>query len=192
MRRFAKRIGELKMPATAIRTFLIRASTLLLTLAAIAPVIAQPAVRAIVQPAGERKAAPQFALKDSAGKTINLTDYRGKVLLLDFWATWCTGCKMEIPWFSEFEKAYSARGFAVVGVSMDESGWRVVKPFLAETRIPYPILLGDDRTAQRFGIQALPDTFLIDRSGKVAAAYKASVVDKNDVEANIKALLSER
>jgi cytochrome c biogenesis protein CcmG/thiol:disulfide interchange protein DsbE len=164
---------------------------LLLTLAA-ATAVAQPAVRAIVQPASERKAAPQFSLKDSTGKTINLTDYRGKVLLLDFWATWCTGCKMEIPWFSEFEKAYGARGFAVVGVSMDESGWSVVKPFLAKNHLPYPILLGDGPTARRFGIRALPDTFLIDRQARVAAAYRASLVDKNDVEANIKALLSER
>jgi cytochrome c biogenesis protein CcmG/thiol:disulfide interchange protein DsbE len=179
------------MTDTATRTFFVSASMLLLTLAP-AAAVAQPAVRAVVQPASERKAAPQFALKDSTGKTINLTDYRGKVLLLDFWATWCTGCKMEIPWFSEFEKAYGARGFAVVGVSMDESGWSVVKPFLAENHLPYPILLGDGPTAQRFGIQSLPDTFLIDRQGRVAAAYKAGLVDKNDVEANIKALLSER
>lgn len=96
------------MTDTATRTFLVAASMLLLTLAP-ATAIAQPAVRAIVQPASERKAAPQFALKDSTGKTINLTDYRGKVLLLDFWATWCTGCKIEIPWFSEFEKAWCAR-----------------------------------------------------------------------------------
>ena len=99
---------------------------------------------------------------------------------------------MEIPWFSEFQKAYGAQGFVVVGVSMDESGWTVVKPFLAKTHVPYPTLLGDDPTAQRFGIQSLPDTFLIDRSGRVAAAYKARLVDKNDIEANIKALLSER
>ena len=165
---------------------------LLLTLVAPATAVAQPGVRAIVQPASERKAAPQFALKDSTGKTINLTDYRGKVLLLDFWATWCTGCKLEIPWFSEFEKAYGARGFAVVGVSMDENGWSVVKPFLAENHLPYPILLGDGPTAQRFGIQALPDTFLIDRQGRVAAVYKRGLVDKKDVEVNIKALLSER
>jgi cytochrome c biogenesis protein CcmG/thiol:disulfide interchange protein DsbE len=164
---------------------------LLLTLAP-ATAVAQAAVRAIVQPASERKAAPQLALKDSTGKTINLTDYRGKVVLLDFWATWCTGCKMEIPWFSEFEKAYNARGFAVVGVSMDESGWSVVKPFLAENHLPYPILLGDGPTAQRFGIQTLPDTFLIDRQARVAAAYRAGLVDKKDVEANVKALLSER
>jgi peroxiredoxin len=179
------------MTDTATRTFLVNASVLLLTLAP-ATAVAQPAVRAIVQPASQRKAAPQFALKDSTGKTINLTDYRGRVLLLDFWATWCTGCKMEIPWFSEFEKAYGARGFAVVGVSMDESGWSVVKPFLAENHLPYPILLGNGPTAQRFGIQALPDTFLIDRRARVAAAYRAGLVDKKNVEANIKALLSER
>jgi cytochrome c biogenesis protein CcmG/thiol:disulfide interchange protein DsbE len=180
------------MTDTPTRTFLVSASALLLTLAATATAVAQPAVRAILQPASERKAAPQFALKDSTGKTVSLTDYRGKVVLLDFWATWCTGCKMEIPWFSEFQKTYGAQGLAVVGVSMDESGWSAVRPFLAETHVPYPILLGDDPTAQRFGIQSLPDTFLIDRQGRVAAAYKVGLVDKNDVEANIKALLSQR
>ena len=68
----------------------------------------------------------------------------------------------------------------------------MVKPFLAETHVPYPTLLGDDPTAQRFGIQSLPDTFLIDRRGRVAAAHRAGLVDKNDIEANIKALLSQR
>jgi peroxiredoxin len=164
----------------------------MLGMAGAGTVVGQPAARAILQPASERKVAPQLALKDSSGKTISLTDYRGKVVLLDFWATWCTGCKMEIPWFSEFQKTYGAQGFAVVGVSMDESGWSVVKPFLAETHVPYPILLGDDPTAQRFEIQSLPDTFLIDRHGRVAAVYRAGLVDKNDVEANIKALLSQR
>jgi peroxiredoxin len=180
------------MNDTAVRTFLVRASTLLLTLAGAATAVGQPAVRAILQPASERMAAPQLALKDSTGKTIRLTDSRGKVVLLDFWATWCTGCKMEIPWFSEFQKVYGVQGLAVVGVSMDEGGWSVVKPFLAETHVPYPVLLGDDPTAQRFGIQSLPDTFLIDRQGRVAAAYRAGLVDKHDVEANIKALLSQR
>src|ERR1041385_1363552 len=142
------------MTGTATRTFPVTASMLLIV-AASATAVAQPAVRAILQPAIERKAAPQFALKDSTGNTIRLTDYRGKVVLLDFWATWCTGCKIEIPWFSEFQKAYGTQGFAVVGVSMDESGWAAVKPFLAETHVPYPVLLGDDPTAQRFGIQSL-------------------------------------
>jgi cytochrome c biogenesis protein CcmG/thiol:disulfide interchange protein DsbE len=144
------------MNAVAIRTHLASALALLPTLAVAITAIGQPAVRATLQPTSERKPAPQFALKDSSGNTISLTDYRGKVVLLDFWATWCTGCKMEIPWFSEFQKVYGARGFAVVGVSMDEGGWSVVKPFLAETHVPYPILLGDDPTAQRFGIQPRP------------------------------------
>ena len=77
---------------------------------------------------------------------------------------------MEILWFSEFQKIYGAQGFAVVGVSMDESGWRVVRPFLTETHVPYPMLLRDDRTAQQFGIQSVPDTFLIDRQVRVASS----------------------
>src|SRR5712691_5615046 len=180
------------MNVTAIRVHLVRASALLLLLAGIATAADQPTVRAILQPANERKAAPQFALKDSSGNTVGLKNYRGKVVLLDFWATWCTGCKKEIPWFSEFQRTYGAQGLAVVGVSMDEGGWNVVKPFLAETHVPYRMLLGDDPTAQRYGIQNLPDTFLIDRQGRVAAAYMAGLVDKDDVEANIKELLSAR
>lgn len=177
------------MNVTAIRVYLLRALALLLTLAGTA-ITAN--LRAVLQPANERKAAPQFALKDSSGQTIELKNYSGKVVLLDFWATWCTGCKMEIPWFSEFQKTYGPKGLAVVGVSMDDGGWRVLKPFLAETHVPYPILLGDSRTAQRFGIQGMPDTFLIDRQGRVAAAYLTGLADKDDVEANIKALLAQR
>jgi len=180
------------MTDTTTRTCLAIASIPVLMLACTAIAVAQPAARASLQQANERKAAPPFALKDSNGKMISLTDYRGKVLLLDFWATWCTGCKMEIPWFSEFQQTYGGQGLAVVGISMDESGWSVVRPFLAKNHVPYPILLGDDPVARRFGIQSLPDTFLIDRLGRLAAAYRVGLVDKNNVEANIKVLLSER
>jgi peroxiredoxin len=164
----------------------------LLALACCGTAAAQPATRAALQPANARKPAPDFALQDSSGKTVHLADYRGKVVLLDFWATWCHGCKMEIPWFSEFEKSYGARGLAVVGVSMDEGGWKVVKPFLAETHVPYRMLLGDDAMAKRYGIGNLPDTFLIDRQGRVAAVYKEGLVDKDDVEANIKSMLAKQ
>jgi hypothetical protein len=75
---------------------------------------------------------------------------------------------------------------------MDEGGWNVVKPFLAETHVPYRMLLGDDPTAQQYGIQNLPDTFLIDRQESVAAAYMGGLVDKDDVEASIKVLPSQR
>jgi peroxiredoxin len=180
------------MNVASIRIYLLRASALAVALAGIATAAGQPTNRAVLQPASERKAAPEFALQDSSGKTATLKEYRGKVVLLDFWATWCHGCKQEIPWFSEFEKAHHAEGFAVVGVSMDEGGWNAVKPFLAEAHVPYRMLLGDDATAKRYGIDSLPDTFLIDREGRVAAAYRAVLVDKDDVESNIKAVLSKR
>lgn len=148
--------------------------------------------RAALQSVADRKPAPDFELKDSYGRTIKLKDYQGKVVLLDFWATWCHGCKEEIPWFSKFEKKYGSRGFAVVGVSMDEGGWGVVNPFLASIKARYPMLLGDNLTAQQYGIKSLPDAFLIDGQGRIAAAYSAELVNKHDVETNIRTLLSER
>jgi cytochrome c biogenesis protein CcmG/thiol:disulfide interchange protein DsbE len=162
---------------------------MLLTLAIVAAAADQPGIRAALVPRDERPPAADFALQDAFGKTARLTDYRGKVVLLDFWATWCTGCKKEIPWFSEFQKKYGAKGFAMVGVSLDEGGWKVLKLFLADAKIPYRMLLGNDRMMQRYRIQNLPDTFLIDRRGRVAAAYTAGIVDKSDVDANIRAIL---
>jgi peroxiredoxin len=169
-----------------------RILTLLLTLAGIAAAADQPGLRVALQPEKDRQPAAAFALQDASGKTIQLADFRGKVVLLDFWATWCTGCKKEIPWFEAFQSAYQEKGFAVVGVSLDEDGWKVLRPFLTEHKIPYTMLLGDDPMSKRYGIGNLPDTFLIDRQGRVAALYKESLVDKDNVEANIKALLSER
>jgi peroxiredoxin len=166
-------------------------SVLLLALATFAAVAAdQPHFAAPLQPVSERKPAPGFILKDATGKTVHLKDYRGKVVLLDFWATWCTGCKQEIPWFAEFHKTYGSKGLAVVGMSLDDGGWGVLKPFLGDHPIPYRIVLGDKPTAQQYGIQGMPDTFLIDRQGKIAAAYTEGLVDRDNVEANIKALLS--
>jgi len=147
--------------------------------------------RVELQPAGARKPAPEFALQDSLGKTVSLKKYRGKVVLLDFWATWCHGCKEEIPWFAEFERKYSAKGLAVVGVSLDEEGWKVVKPFLASTDVPYRIILGDDPMAKKYGIASMPDTFLIDRKGRIAAAY-VGMVDRKNIEANIQTMLASR
>src|SRR6266853_5573477 len=167
---------------TTSRINLLRISALLLTLVGVAAAADQPGIRAALYPEKERKPAPDFALQDATGKTVKIKNYRGKVVLLDFWATWCTGCKKEIPWFSEFQRTYGAKGFAVVGVSLDEGGWNVLKPFLAENKVPYRMLLGDEPTAKRYGIENLPDTFLIDRKGRVAAAYRAGLVDKDDLE----------
>ena len=152
----------------------------------------EPTVRAILQPVGDRKPAPEFLLLDSSGKSISLKQLRGKVVLLDFWATWCTGCKKELPWFSEFQKTYGSKRFAVVGVSMDDDGWNVIKSFLAHTQLSYRMLLGDEVTAKRYGIDSLPDAFLVDRQGKIAAAYTTGMVDRDNLAANIQALLGGR
>jgi len=177
---------------TISRINLLGTSALLCMLTTIATAADQPGIRAALVPASERPRAADFALNDASGNTAKLKDYRGKVILLDFWATWCTGCKQEIPWFSEFQNKYAAKGFAMVGVSLDQEGWKVLKPFLTQVKVPYRMLLGDDPMAQRYGIQNLPDTFLIDQHGRVAAAYKAGIVDKDDVEANIRAVLDRR
>ena len=179
------------MNVTSIRFRLLRVSVIVLAMSGIVNSAEQPGLRAPLQPVNDRKAAPELGLEDSSGKVATLENYRGEVLLVDFWATWCTGCKHEIPWFAGFESAYGAKGLAVVGIAMDDEGWKVVKPFLAETKVPYRILLGNDAASRRYGIENLPDTFLIDRHGRVAAAYKAALVDRADIEANIKALLSE-
>src|SRR5690242_2179580 len=113
----------------------------------------------VVGEEANRKPAPDFTLKDANGQTVKLSDYRGKVVLLNFWATWCAPCKIEIPWFMSFEQQYKARDFAVLGVSMDEDGWESVKPYLEEHKINYRIVVGNDNTSKLYGeIDSLPTT----------------------------------
>jgi peroxiredoxin len=180
----------LRASARLLRGGTVRAAALL-AVASIATAADPAAVRATLQPAADRKPAPAIQLKDSAGKTVTLKKYRGKVVLLDFWATWCHGCKEEIPWFAEFQRRYAGQGLRVIGVSLDDQGWKAVKPFLRTAAIPYRIVLGDDSTARTYGIEAMPDTFLIDRQGRIAAAY-TGVVDRENVEANLRTMLGQR
>src|SRR5579871_4826689 len=96
---------------------------------------------------GKGAKAPDFTLQDSRGATVKLSDYKGKVVLLNFWATWCGPCKLEIPWFMDFQNTYKDKGFTVLGVSMDDDGWKVVKPYLASSKMNYPVVLGNDKLA---------------------------------------------
>jgi peroxiredoxin len=167
------------------------APLLLAVTAGLAYAADSPPVRAALRPQNERKPAPEFALRDAAGKKLSLRKYRGKVVLLDFWATWCHGCKEEIPWFSQFQRQFVKKGLRVVGVSMDDDGWKSVKPFLAATNIPYSIVIGDDVMAKMYSIETMPDAFLIDRHGRIAAVY-VGLVDKDNVETNIRTMLAQR
>lgn len=144
----------------------------------------------VLKPANERKAAPELGLEDSVGKQANLRDYRGKVVVLDFWATWCHGCKEEIPWFAEFQRKYGDQDLRVIGVSLDDEGWKAVKPFIKAASVPYRIVLGNDATAKAYGIGSMPDTFLIDREGRIAAT-NVGMVDRSGLEKNIQVLLQK-
>jgi peroxiredoxin len=135
--------------------------------------------------------APDFTLIDSTGSPIKLSELKGKVVLLDFWATWCGGCKVEIPWYMEFETKYAKKGLATIGVSMDDDGWKSVKPFLQKHKINYPIVIGTQDIANEYGgLPSLPMTLLIDRSGKVAESHPG-MVNKEEFENKIKQLLEQ-
>ena len=135
-----------------------------------------------------RKLAPDFALDDSTGATVRISDYKGKVVLLNFWATWCHGCKLEIPWFVDFQNKYKDSGLAVIGVSMDDDGWKSVKPFLAEKKLNYSVVIGSDDLGKLYGLGSMPMTVLIDRNGRIAASY-SGVVDRAKCEREIRTLL---
>jgi len=144
---------------------------------------------ASVKPDGERHEAPDFTLKDSEGKTVRLSDYKGKVVLLDFWATWCGPCRIEIPWFMEMQRKNRDKGFEVLGVSMDDEGWDVVRPFLKDLSVNYRVMIGNDSTAQEYGgVDSLPTTFLIDRDGKIAAVH-VGLASKKDFEDGVEELI---
>jgi cytochrome c biogenesis protein CcmG/thiol:disulfide interchange protein DsbE len=153
---------------------------------------AKGAGRAVLKPEKERKPAPDFTLYDASGKPVQLSAFKGKVVLLNFWATWCGGCRVEIPWLIEFQQTYGDRGFVVLGVSLDAEGWKAVKPFIEEKKINYRVMIGTDDVAARFGAdQSLPVSLLIDKSGRIAATH-VGLPGKSDYQAEIETLLSTK
>ena len=140
---------------------------------------------------GARKIAPDFTLNDASGKAVKLSDFKGKVVLLNFWATWCEGCKVEIPEFIEFQNKYKDSGLVVIGVSTDKDGWKVVKPFVDEKKINYTVVLGDDEICKLYSVEAMPVTVLIDREGRIAASHEG-VMKEAVGESEIKTLVQER
>lgn len=135
------------------------------------------------------KKAPAWELKDVDGKTVKSSDFDGKVVILDFWATWCPPCKMEIPGFVELQKKYGDKGLVVIGVSLDEQGPGVVKPFMEQFAINYPVVMGDAKIVQDFGgIEGIPTTFVIDRKGNVISGH-TGYAPKETFEKEVEPLL---
>ncbi len=133
--------------------------------------------------------APAWQLQSLEGKPVQLADFKGKVVVLNFWATWCPPCRAEIPDLVSLQQQYAARGLVVVGISMDEGGPAGVASFVKKMGINYPVVMGNAKTAEAYGgIQVLPTTFIIDRKGKVVDGLQGAT-NRAGFEEKIKPVL---
>jgi cytochrome c biogenesis protein CcmG/thiol:disulfide interchange protein DsbE len=148
------------------------------------------------------KPAPAFTLEDLSGKKHSLADFKGKALLINFWATWCGPCKIETPWLIELRSQYAAQGFEVLGISADDldrsdpqklsDDKRQIARFVQQEQIPYPVLIDADSISQPYGgLDSLPASFYVDRNGVVVAA-QLGLTSKDEIEANIKKALGAK
>ena len=150
---------------------------------------AQRSLPAQEAPANNHPVAPAWKLADLDGKPVSLADFKGKVVILDFWATWCAPCRDEIPGFVELQKKFADKGLVVVGVSMDQEGAAFVQRFVKENGVTYPVVLGDPEVSAAYdGIDALRTTFIIDREGKVVKGHRG-FTEQAKFEADIAPLL---
>jgi peroxiredoxin len=136
--------------------------------------------------------APDFQLVDLDGKNVRLSDLRGKAVLLNFWATWCPPCKIEMPWFVDLQKQYGSQGLQIVGVAMDTGNAHdAVAKFAKEMDLNYPVLMGNDAVADQYGgVDSLPTTFYIGRDGKIVSRV-FGLVSHKEIEEGVRAALSQ-
>jgi cytochrome c biogenesis protein CcmG/thiol:disulfide interchange protein DsbE len=147
------------------------------------------------------KPAPAFALEDLSGKKVSLNSYKGKAVLINFWATWCAPCKIETPWLIELRNQYTAQGFEVLGISTegddlqkdDKAGLEkqksAIAKFVQEMKVSYPVLINGDSLSKSYGgLDEMPTSFFVDRKGTVVAV-QMGLTSKAEIEANIRKAL---
>jgi peroxiredoxin len=138
------------------------------------------------------RVAPDFQLTSLDGKLVKLSDYRGKAVLLNFWATWCSPCKVEMPWFVDLQKKYGSDGLVVVGVAMDDASASKIAEFAGEMGVNYPVLLGTEKVSEAYGnVQYLPTSFYIDREGKFVGKG-VGLIGRKEIEDNVRKALASR
>jgi cytochrome c biogenesis protein CcmG/thiol:disulfide interchange protein DsbE len=136
------------------------------------------------------KHAPVLSLRDLNGQTLRLSSFRGKVVLLNFWATWCAPCQVEMPVFAAWQRQYAPQGLQVIGISMDDDA-TPARRLVERLKLNYPVAMGDERLAARYGgVLGLPLSFLIDRNGVVRARFQGET-DLNIVKNRLQAILAE-
>jgi thiol-disulfide isomerase/thioredoxin len=147
---------------------------------------------------GPRPDEPAVTFKDLQGQDLPLASLKGKVVIVNFWATWCEPCRVEIPWMIGFQQKYADKGFTILGVAMDDEGKSVVAPYVQSTQFDvnghsmtmnYPIVLGNDDIARKFGgLLGFPTTIVISRDGKIQKRF-IGLADEAELDKEIKALL---
>lgn len=133
--------------------------------------------------------APAWRLKGLDGKDVTLSQFRGKVVLVDFWATWCAPCRAEMPAYVAIQKKYAEQGLVIVGISLDAQGPAVVKKFIDSLGITYPVVMGNDDVTEAYKVRVMPTTFLIDREGKIRHTKLGAIADQAEYEKIIESLL---
>ena len=161
-----------------------------------APMIVRPATTTgdETTPKMQGRTAPGFSLVSLEGKKVSLADFKGRPVVVNFWATWCGPCKLEMPWFEEFSKTYAGQGLVVLGVAADEAPKTVIAGTAKKLGVTYPVLLTDNKVEEAYGgIDNLPQSFYVDKAGKVmlvTAGISDGQGGKDEVEANIKRLIA--
>jgi len=126
--------------------------------------------------------APDFELTSLDGRKVKLSDYRGKAVVLNFWATWCAPCKIEMPWFVDLQNQYASDGLTIIGIAMDDSTPQKIAEFASEVGVNYPVLLGTNKVSEAYGdVEFLPTTFYINRQGKIVGKV-AGLRGRSEIE----------